>query len=52
MAGPFFAVSSPAIVLDCVKMAEDSPDVIVRLYEAFGGRAENGTVPDTLTLTL
>ncbi|MFP3435061.1 hypothetical protein SB781_35455, partial [Paraburkholderia sp. SIMBA_061] len=37
---PLFAVSSDAIVIEAVKLAEDrSGDVIVRLYEAHGGRA-------------
>ncbi|KAG0163421.1 Glycoside hydrolase, 38 vacuolar alpha mannosidase [Apophysomyces sp. BC1015] len=30
---------APNVVLDTVKKAEDSSDVIVRLYEAYGGRA-------------
>lgn len=39
-AAPLIAVSSPAVVVEAVKLAEDrSGDVIVRLYEALGGRA-------------
>lgn len=34
----FFDCSNPAIVLDTVKKAEDSNDVIVRLYESSGAR--------------
>ncbi|XP_070189226.1 alpha-mannosidase 2C1-like isoform X1 [Littorina saxatilis] len=38
----FFWLDSSQVVLDTVKMAEDRPDevMMVRLYEAFGGRAE------------
>lgn len=37
---PVVAVSNPAVVVEAVKLAEDrSGDVIVRLYEALGGRA-------------
>ena len=37
---PLVTIDSPAIVVEAVKLAEDrSGDVIVRLYEAFGGRA-------------
>jgi alpha-mannosidase len=37
---PLMSVSSDAIVIEAVKLAEDrSGDVIVRLYEALGGRA-------------
>ena len=37
---PLVAVSSDAVVVEAVKLAEDrSGDVIVRLYEAHGGRA-------------
>lgn len=32
----FFQVSSPAVVIDTVKKAEDSEDIIVRLYESHG----------------
>ncbi|MFO7897690.1 MAG: alpha-mannosidase [Planctomycetota bacterium] len=35
----FFAVDSPHVVLDTVKKAEDDDALIVRLYEAHGGRA-------------
>jgi alpha-mannosidase len=38
--GSFFWVDAPAVVLDTVKKAEDSDDVIVRLYEAHGGRVD------------
>ncbi len=38
---PLLAVSSDAVVVEAVKLAEDrSGDVIVRLYEAHGGRAK------------
>ena len=33
----FFQVDNPAVVLDTVKKAEDSDDLIVRLYESHGG---------------
>ncbi|MCC9205072.1 alpha-mannosidase [Arthrobacter sp. zg-Y769] len=37
---PLLAVDHPAVVIEAVKLAEDrSGDVVVRLYEAFGGRA-------------
>ncbi|MBC9712926.1 alpha-mannosidase [Streptomyces sp. TRM66268-LWL] len=37
---PLFTVASPAVVVSAVKLADDgSGDVIVRLYEAAGGRA-------------
>ncbi|MGO2745213.1 alpha-mannosidase [Microbacterium sp.] len=37
---PLLSVSSDAVVIEAVKLAEDrSGDVIVRLYEAHGGRA-------------
>ncbi|GAB2578926.1 putative glycosyl hydrolase [Paractinoplanes abujensis] len=37
---PLISVSSPAVVVEAVKLAEDrSGDLIVRLYEARGGRA-------------
>jgi alpha-mannosidase len=32
----FFSLNNPAIVLDTVKKAEDSNDIILRLYEAHG----------------
>jgi alpha-mannosidase len=37
-AGPFFEVDQPAVVIDTVKKAEDSRELILRLYESFGGR--------------
>ena len=38
---PLVTVSSPAVVVEAVKPAEDrSGDLIVRLYEAQGGRAQ------------
>ncbi|MFD1213077.1 alpha-mannosidase [Arthrobacter sp. GCM10027362] len=37
---PLFRVDNPAVVIEAVKLAEDrSGDVVVRLYEAHGGRA-------------
>lgn len=37
---PLVAVDDPAVVVEAVKLAEDrSGDVVVRLYEAHGGRA-------------
>jgi alpha-mannosidase len=37
---PLLAVDNPAVVVEAVKLAEDgSGDVVVRLYEAHGGRA-------------
>ena len=36
---PLIRVTDPAVVVEAVKLAEDgSGDVVVRLYEAFGGR--------------
>lgn len=35
----FFTVNNPAVVIDTVKLAEDSRDIIVRLYEAHGTHA-------------
>jgi alpha-mannosidase len=35
----FFRVNNPAVVLDTVKRAEDSSDIILRLYEAHGTHA-------------
>ena len=32
----FFQVNSPAVVIDTVKKAEDSNDIIIRLYESHG----------------
>ena len=43
----FFSVSSPNVVIDTVKKAEDSDAVIVRMYEAHGKR---GTVRLTSSL--
>ena len=38
---PLVSVDNPAVVIEAVKLAEDrSGDVVVRLYEAHGGRAE------------
>ena len=34
----FAATDSPNVIIDCVKKAEDSDDLIVRLYEAHGAR--------------
>ena len=34
----FFSVDNPAIVIDTIKKAEDSEDLILRLYESHGGR--------------
>jgi alpha-mannosidase len=34
----FVSVDSPSIVIDCVKKAEDTEALIVRLYESSGGR--------------
>ncbi|MHC9043770.1 alpha-mannosidase [Microbacterium saperdae] len=43
---PLIAVSSDAVVIEAVKLAEDrSGDVIVRLYEAHGGRAAATVTP-------
>lgn len=33
-----FSLDRPGLVLQSVKLAEDSNDLIVRLYEAYGGR--------------
>jgi len=40
----FLSVDDPALVIDAVKKAEDSTDLIVRLYEAFGGRGRGRLV--------
>ncbi|MFC4553789.1 alpha-mannosidase [Georgenia faecalis] len=38
---PLVSVSSPAVVVEAVKLADDrSGDVVVRLYESLGGRAK------------
>ncbi len=43
---PLISVSNPAVVVECVKLAEDrSGDVIVRLYESRGGRARTTLNP-------
>jgi alpha-mannosidase len=43
---PLIEVSSDAVVIEAVKLAEDrSGDVIVRLYEAHGGRASATVTP-------
>lgn len=36
----FFAVNKSAVIIETVKKAEDSDDVIVRLYESHGGRCD------------
>jgi alpha-mannosidase len=37
---PLVAVDHPGVVVEAVKLAEDrSGDLVVRLYEAWGGRA-------------
>jgi len=41
----FFSVSSPAVVLDTVKKAEDDDSIVLRLYEAYGK-------PETVTVKL
>jgi alpha-mannosidase len=44
---PLVTVSNPAIVVEAVKLAEDrSGDVIVRIYEARGGRASGAVTLD------
>ena len=35
----FFNVNNPAIVIDTIKLAEDSSDIVVRLYESHGTHA-------------
>jgi alpha-mannosidase len=35
----FFQVNNPAVVIDTVKQAEDSRDIVVRLYEAHGAHS-------------
>ena len=37
---PLFSVDAPNVVLDTVKKCEDSNDIVVRLYEAYGGRVQ------------
>jgi alpha-mannosidase len=40
---PLVSVDNPAVVVEAVKLAEDrSGDVVVRLYESLGGRADAG----------
>lgn len=46
----FFRVSNPGIVIDTIKKAEDSDALIIRMYEAFGGRREF-TLETSLPLT-
>lgn len=36
----YFQVNNPALIIDTVKKAEDSDDIIVRLYEARGTRGQ------------
>jgi alpha-mannosidase len=44
---PLVTVDSPAVVVEAVKLAEDgSGDVVVRLYEAHGGRADARVTAD------
>jgi alpha-mannosidase len=40
VSGPaqFFTVDQPSVILDTVKKAEDSNDIVVRLFECAGGR--------------
>ncbi|HZQ07298.1 MAG TPA: glycoside hydrolase family 38 C-terminal domain-containing protein [Anaerolineae bacterium] len=45
----FFSTNSPALVIDTIKKAEDSNDLIVRLYEAHG---THGTFRLTSTLPI
>ncbi|MBG6058586.1 alpha-mannosidase [Cryobacterium sp. MP_M5] len=43
---PLFEVDNPAVVIEAVKLAEDrSGDVVVRLYEAHGGRTTARVIP-------
>lgn len=38
---PQFTIeNAPNVILDTIKLAEDSNDVIIRLYEAYGGHAK------------
>jgi alpha-mannosidase len=37
---PLFSVDRPNIIVETVKRAEDSEDIVVRLYEAHGSRTE------------
>lgn len=34
----FFSLSSPSVILETVKKAEEGDGIILRLYEAYGGR--------------
>ena len=44
---PLLTVDNPAVVIEAVKLADDrSGDVVVRLYEAFGGRATSVLTAD------
>jgi alpha-mannosidase len=44
---PIVTLDCPAIVVEAVKLAEDgSGDVVIRLYEARGGRAAGRLTPD------
>lgn len=36
----FFSVTNPAVIIDTVKKAEDSDEIVVRMYEARGTRGE------------
>ncbi len=45
----FFTVSHPAVVLDTVKKAEDSDDLILRLYESHGAH-QTATLSSALPL--
>ena len=36
----FFAVSTPQVVIETVKKAEDSDEIIVRMYESFGAQTD------------
>jgi alpha-mannosidase len=48
---PLITVDSPAVTVEAVKLADDeSGDVVVRLYEALGGRAE-ATVRASFTIS-
>lgn len=37
-ANSFFSVDNPAIVIDTVKKAEDTDEIVVRMYESFGAK--------------
>ena len=36
----YFSVSSPEVVIDTVKKAEDSDEIVVRMYESFGAQCD------------